>query len=528
MRIAVVGATGNTGTAVLRELNGRPEVDSILGIARRLPDQEAEPYSGATWVATDIQFEASRRTLADAFEGADAVIHLAWLIQPSHKRELLRQVNVEGTRYVLDAAAAAGVKRIAVASSVGAYSPVSDDELRDESWPTDGIEGSHYSVDKAAQERVMDEFEAAHPDIALARLRPGLVFQSDAGAEIQRYFAGKWAPVQLLRYVRPPFVPLPNNVRAQAVHANDLARAYAEAVLRGAHGAFNICADDVLDATAISRAVGRRRNLPLPSAPLRPLMKAAHRMHLLPTDEGWLDMGVGVPLMDRTKAQRELGWEPTISGFQALKELLDGMSAGQGEQSPPLRPREADPSAQAELPDEQHTLGPGIDDGLLGQYMNDHLTGATAGLERIETMAKEFITTPVYPELSQVATAIRGEHAYLEELIKRQGFTRPAISATLSWVGEKAARLKPYSRPPGQRSPSALVLDTELVLSAVIGKLHGWKTMLEYAEELGVPEQVFLQLIDDGHDQQSSLEKVHEYARSRAFRKGQQTFEPQD
>src|SRR5699024_7869895 len=126
---------------------------------------------------------------------------------------------------------------------------------------------------------------------------------------------------------------------------------------------------------------------------------------LLPTDEGWLDMGVSVPLMDCTKAQRELGWEPSISGFQALKELLDGLSAGQGEDSPPMRPRQADASDHAALPDKHHNVGSGIEGDLLGQYMNDHLTGATAGLERIEAMAKEFIETPIYPELSQVATA---------------------------------------------------------------------------------------------------------------------------
>lgn len=528
MRIAVVGATGNTGTAVLKELINRPEVDSILGVARRLPDQEAEPYRHVDWFSADVQFDESRKILAEAFAGADAVIHLAWLIQPNTKRELLRRVNVEGTRNVLEAAADAGVQRIAVASSVGAYSPVSDDELRDESWPTGGIQGSHYSVDKAAQEREMDEFETGHPDISLARLRPALVFQRDAGSEIQRYFAGRWAPVQLLRHVRPPFVPLPNSVRTQAVHAQDLARAYTEAVLRGAHGAFNICADDVLDAAAISRAVGRRRNLPLPTAPLRPLLKAAHRARLLPMDEGWLDMGVSVPLMDRTRAQQELGWEPTISAFQALKELIDGMSAGQGHSSSPMRPRNSQPAHEAQLPEQDHSLAEGIDAGLLRQYMADHLVGATAGLKRIQAMAEAFIETPIYPELSEVATGIGAEHAYLQELIRRQGFSRPAIAAPLAWVGEKVSRLKPYSRPPGTRSPSALVLETELMLSAVVAKLHGWKMMLDHAEELGVPEGVFEQLIEDGYGQQRTLEKVHEYARRRAFRLGQQTFEPQD
>lgn len=149
------------------------------------------------------------------------MIHLAWLIQPNTERDLLRRVNVEGTRHVLEAAEKAGVAYVAVASSVGAYSPVADDRPRNEDWPTEGIPTSHYSVDKAAQERVLDEFSRAHPEIALARLRPGLIFQGSAGAEIQRYFAGRWAPVQLLSSFRPPVLPLPQGMRAQAVHAVD-------------------------------------------------------------------------------------------------------------------------------------------------------------------------------------------------------------------------------------------------------------------------------------------------------------------
>lgn len=527
MRIAVVGATGNTGTAVLTELTDRPEVDSILGIARRLPDQAAQPYRHADWATTDVQFDASQQTLAEAFADVDAVIHLAWLIQPNTQRELLRRVNVDGTRRVLEAAAEAGVQRIAVASSVGAYSPVSDDELRDESWPTGGIAGSHYSVDKAAQELVMDDFEATHPDISLARIRPALIFQSDAGAEIQRYFVGRWAPVQLLRHVRPPLLPLPNGLRAQAVHADDVARAYAEAVLRGAHGPFNICADDILDAATISRAVGRYRNLPLPTAPLRPLLKLAHRTGLVPADEGWLDMGVGVPLMDRTRAQQELGWEPRISGVAALKGLVDGMSTGRGRDSGPMRPRTAQAQQVAQLPAQDHRVSKEVDAGLLRQYLADHLTGATAGMKRIERMASAFISTPVYPELSGLATQIRAEHAYLQELIERQGFVPPFAAGALAWVGERAGRLKPNMRPPGSRSPSGLVLETEMMFAAVGAKLHGWKTMLDHAQALGVPRQVFEELIEEANGQLQTLQTVHEYARGRAFRKAVETFEPQ-
>lgn len=217
MRVAVVGATGNVGTAVLSAVVQRPEVTSVLGIARRLPETASHPYSTAEWASIDIGAAATAQDavqeLTEALRGADAVIHLAWLIQPNDRRDLLRRVNVEGTAHVGAAAAAAGVRTLVVASSVGAYSPSPGNTPRDESWPTGGIRTSHYSVDKAAQEQVLDELAALHPDLTITRLRPALIFQGAAGSEIQRYFLGRWMPVQLLRAGRPPLVPLPQGLR---------------------------------------------------------------------------------------------------------------------------------------------------------------------------------------------------------------------------------------------------------------------------------------------------------------------------
>lgn len=535
MRVAIVGATGNSGTALIEELASRPEVDSVLGIARRLPEADAEPYNQAEWNTTDIQFPDSVETLKKLFSGVDAVVHLAWLIQPNTKRELLRRVNVDGTRHVLDAAAAAGVERIAVASSVGAYAPVEDNELRDESWPAEGIPGSHYSQDKAAQERVLDEFEALHPEVALARLRPGLIFQSGAGAEIQRYFAGRLAPVQVLNRFRPPLVPVPQGARAQAVHARDVASAYAEAIIRGARGAFNVAAEDILDGEAIAgvvagRTVGdrdRRVSIPVPDAALKPLVKAAHRAHLLPMDEGWLEMAAHAPLMDTTRARTELGWTPTVTAAQALAELLDGMGQGTGRGSAPLRPRGQAAFSGYPLPAEGHSLPEDIDAGLLRGYMADHLAGATAGVQRISAMADAFIDTPVYPQLGQVAETIGTEHQWLSALMQRQGFPRPGVAAPLFWIGEKAARLKPYARPPMKRSPSALVLETELMIAAITAKRQGWEVLADYSTALGVPRAVFDELVLGADEQREILDEVHTYARARAFRKDVETLTPQ-
>ncbi|GAA1999526.1 NAD-dependent epimerase/dehydratase family protein [Brevibacterium samyangense] len=518
MRVAVVGATGNVGTAVLRELGRREEVDAVLGLARRLPDTDADPYAAASWRTVDIGREESTETLVDAFTGVDAVVHLAWLIQPNSKRDLLRRVNVDGTARVLAAAAEAGVERICVASSIGAYSPVDDDEPRDESWPVEGVRSSHYSVDKAAQERLLSEFAATHPEVALSWLRPGLIFQEDAGAEIQRYFAGTWVPVQLLDRVRPPFVPLPAGVRTQVAHADDVARAYAEAIVRGARGPFNICSDEVLDAEAIAGIVGTGRTVPLPPAAIRPFLTAAHRARVLPMDAGWLDMAMGAPLLDTGRAKRELGWEARVSGSDALRILLDGMAEGRGASSTPMRPRTGAPADPTALPPEDHVVPETVDATLLRQYLSDHILGATGGMDRITAMAEECADTPVFADLSTVAEAIRQEHAFLTALTERQGFLAPGVSAPLARVGEKLARFKPYGRPPGKRSPSSLLLETEFMLMAVTGKEHGWLTMREHAAELGVAPEVFDGLLEDAREQKRILGDVHAYARARVFR----------
>lgn len=522
MRIAVVGATGNVGSAVLRELDRREEVTSVVAVARRLPDTEAEPYDVADWATIDIQFPESVAALAEAFDGADAVIHLAWLIQPNSERELLRRVNVDGTRHVLEAAVAAGVRRLAVASSVGAYSPVDDDEPRDEGWPTEGIPSSHYSVDKAAQERVVDEFEEAHPELSLARLRPGLIFQSSAGSEIQRYFAGRWTPVQLLGLVRPVMVPVPAAVRVHAVHADDVASAFVQATLRGAHGAFNIAAEDLLDADRLAKVVsgGRGRAVRVPATPVRSTMRAAHRAGVLPADEGWLDLALHAPVLDTTRARRELGWHPQRSAAEAADNLLRGMVSGEGLASRPMRPRSGPEPESPDLPASGHRLAGSIDAALLRQYLADHLTGATAGVKRIEAMAEAYEDTPVFPQISEVAGAIRREHAFLQNLMLRQGFPRPGPSASLAWAGEKLARLKPYGRAPLRRSPTALLLECELMSSAVTGKLHGWLVCREHAEELGVDPAVFTELIEDAHDQLETLREAHRHTRQTAFRAG--------
>jgi UDP-glucose 4-epimerase len=331
MRVVVVGATGNVGTSVLRALADDPEVESVLGLARRAPGMR---FPKTEWGQVDVARSAD---LADRFAGADAVVHLAWLIQPGRDLEALHAVNVEGSRRVFQATVDAGVPALVYASSVGAYAPGPKDRAVDESWPTTGIETSTYSRHKAEVERILDRVEEEAPSLRAVRLRPGLVFKRDAASEIRRLFAGPFLPSPLVRPGLIPVVPDDPRLVFQAVHSLDVGEAYRLAVKGDARGAFNVAADPVLDPERLAAMLGARR-VRVPGRALRAGAAATWRLRLQPSEPGWVDMALNVPVMDCTRAREELGWRPRHTSVESLRELLEGIRDGAGIDTPPLAP----------------------------------------------------------------------------------------------------------------------------------------------------------------------------------------------
>jgi nucleoside-diphosphate-sugar epimerase len=330
MRVVVTGATGNVGTSLLRALAGDPAVTSVLGLARRRPELE---LAKTTWAAADVADD----DLSGHFRGADVVVHLAWLIQPSHDPFAMWRTNVVGTERVLAAASAASVGALVCASSVGAYSPGPKDRQVDEAWPTHGITTSTYSRDKAYQERLLDLFERDHPGVRVVRLRPALTFKRIAASEIRRFFLGPLVPGSLARAGNVPVVPRVKRLRTQAVHTDDVGQAYRLAVVGDARGPFNLAADPVLDADSVA-ALLDARPVPVPAGLLKAGAAATWRLRLQPVSPGWLDLALRSPLMDAGRARAELGWSPRHSATQALEELLAGLRTGAGATTPPLDP----------------------------------------------------------------------------------------------------------------------------------------------------------------------------------------------
>ncbi len=341
MRIVVTGATGNLGTSTLRSLVSDPRVDSILGLARRRPALELPKVE---WAEADVR----SADLGELFRGADAVVHLAWLIQPSRNEAETESVNVLGSERVFGAVAAAGVPRLVHASSVGAYSPGPKDRQVDESHPTGGVPSSFYSRHKAAVERILDRFEASTPSVSVARLRPGLLFKADAASEIRRLFAGPFLPNALITRSLIPIVPAVKGLRFQAVHSLDAGVAFARATFSDATGPFNVAAEPILDPDRIGRLLGAHP-VKVPRSLLRAAASATWHLRLQPTPPGWLDLALEVPLMSTKRARDELDWEPRRSSEDALLDLLEGLRAGRGISTPPLDPRAGGPFRSGEL-----------------------------------------------------------------------------------------------------------------------------------------------------------------------------------
>jgi UDP-glucose 4-epimerase len=327
MRIVVIGASGNIGTAVLRQLRGTAH--EVVAVARRRPDPHRE--EGARWVRCD----AAADDLGPVLDGADAVVNLAWLIQPSHRPQVTWENNVGVAERILRAAREQAVPTVVFASSVAAYAPAEGAGESDESHPTHGASPAAYAREKAYVERMLDAFEASTPDCRVVRLRPAFVFQQPAATEQRRLFAGPLVPGRLMRPELLPALPVPRGIRLQTVHADDVADAVVRAVDRDVTGAFNLAADGVLDESGLA-AVVDARPVAVPARLFRGAMAAAWHSRAVPAPPDLFDALLALPTMSTRRARTELDWQPTVSAASALQEFLHGLVVGADHPTPPL------------------------------------------------------------------------------------------------------------------------------------------------------------------------------------------------
>jgi nucleoside-diphosphate-sugar epimerase len=308
LTVAVTGPTGTFGFGLMPLLQAEERIVRVVGIARRPFDANEHGWTKMTYSQGDVR---DRDTLEEAFQGAEVVVHLAFMITGAASRETIRQINVEGTLNAFRAAAAAGARRFVYASSVAAYGFHGDNPVgMTERWPARPAAHLFYAQEKAQIERLLER-----PPIVLG---PHFVGAKDLVpgplAPLVRRLGGLIGRVPL-PVIAPP-VPI------QFIHEDDVGQAFLLCIVgAGPPGVYNITGDGVLTGAQVLRELGL---LPIP-APARLLRTAASgvaAMPFAPPFTEWAEAITHPAIMDASKAKQELGWRPRYSSLEALRDTL--------------------------------------------------------------------------------------------------------------------------------------------------------------------------------------------------------------
>jgi UDP-glucose 4-epimerase len=307
--ILITGCSGYLGTALIRRLEREEDVEQITGWDVRPPRRRPERLRFEPVDVTEPGLGRRLRRLAP-----DALVHLAFVLRPSHDEDRMHRINVAGTRNVLLAASEAGVGQLLMASSGTAYGAFSDNPLPlRESDPCRPHPTFAYARQKAWLEADYARYQKEHPDAAVAVLRPCVVYGPGVNNYLSALLTGLPVAVGLAGY-DPPL---------QFVHEDDVAAVAWAALARRARGPFNVAPPDALRA---SEVVGRPSGpcVRLPDWILDPVARAAWalRLPLLGTPASFLDFLRYPWVMDPTRSQRVLGHRYRHSSRETLDAML--------------------------------------------------------------------------------------------------------------------------------------------------------------------------------------------------------------
>ena len=171
--VAVTGASGYIGMRLVRRLLEVRDIERVTGVDVRHARIQHERY---THFRQDMT-----APLDEAFAGAEAVVHLGFVLRQLRNRDKGRRINVGGAESVLRACASAGVGRVVLMSSATVYGPRPDNppELTEDA-PLHPPDGFAYAEDKAACEALFQAYADAHPEACVSILRGCVVMGPNA------------------------------------------------------------------------------------------------------------------------------------------------------------------------------------------------------------------------------------------------------------------------------------------------------------------------------------------------------------
>ncbi len=306
-RVLITGAAGFLGQALVRTLCTQNTLQSLIAVdVRPLPEDIAHP--SLIRVQQDVRDPALVQTLAQ--HRIDTVVHLASIVTPGKdsNRELEYSVDVGGTRNVLQACVAQGVRHVVVSSSGAAYGYHADNpEWLSENHPLRGNEGFAYSHHKRLVEEMLTEFRLNHPQLQQTVLRIGTILGERTHNQITVLFEKK--RLLAIRGSDSPFV---------FIWEDDVTRVIVRALSGQAPaGCYNLAGDSALTMKQIAQALNKPM-LKLPAWLLQTALWLGSRLGISRYGPEQLDFLRYRPVLSNTALKTVFGYVPQKTSAQAF------------------------------------------------------------------------------------------------------------------------------------------------------------------------------------------------------------------
>ena len=327
MRYLITGGSGYIGGRLIDELSERDETEKIVIVDVNAPKRH---WAKTEFVKGDVRDGAATRELLER-EEIDALVHLAFILNPIRDEAMMYDVDVNGAQATLKAAADAGTQQVLVTTSGVAYGAFPDNPKPiAEDWPVRGVPDFSYARDKTEADRLCQLWAAEHPDRVMTIVRPCIVFGPNVDNYIVRGFENN------------PFVPLLDGVdeEFQLAHEDDVVSALI-ALLDGKHGgAFNVAGDGLMTWGRAAQLIDKKTR----QVSLKNMKRFANTMWKLrvPRTEapaGNLDFLRYPWVLSTEKLKAETGWAPKYDTLETFKITMRAKGVLPGETGVVQTPR---------------------------------------------------------------------------------------------------------------------------------------------------------------------------------------------
>lgn len=299
--ILITGAAGYLGRQLSERLN---RDERIVGLDIRTP--EAAP---AEFIEMDIRDPDLSTVMTE--RGVTHVVHLAAVLEGSGDRTRDHDIDVNGTRNVLEAAIHSGVQQLVVSSSGAAYGYHADNpEWLDENDALRGNPEFPYSDHKRLIEEMLARYRRDHPELKQLIFRSGTILGADTDNQITQLFEGR--RILAISGSDSPFV---------FIWDQDVLGAMMHGIRTGTAGIYNLAGDGALTVDAVAGIVDKPL-LRVPAWAVKTALRVGQPLGLTrhaPAEVNFLRYR---PVLSNRRLKEELGYTPARTSEEVLRDFV--------------------------------------------------------------------------------------------------------------------------------------------------------------------------------------------------------------